>query len=526
MKHAFNIILIAAMAVAGSIGARAGMREEPSNSELLQTLDQRIRQRAVFCDRRKAKGDSIQNLIDLTDDPRQKLPLLLESIEVWRGLSTDSVVNICNRGMAIARETHDSVYMQQFFLNRAHAFFFRGQSHDCLADIAHVESMGVRPEVKYFYHYVGHVAYTTLADFYSEDQQWTDYMNKGRYHIKALVDMNKKGSAPHYYYDGMLDFIDGNPAKMINKFQKVIEMTSPGDMIHPLAYTFLGHQYELNGDLNRAVNCLSIAAALQVEAANLHEVPTLLLGEILYRNGDITRAGNYLATAIEDATQGNMKFNMMRFNRTLLDVNKEIESDSVRQYWTLVIMVVLLVGLIVILCFMIRGKRGEVKKLRKAESRLERANLAKETYITEFMSLCSSYIESLEDYNKMSKRKITAGQADELLAFIKSGKIIDEQREKFFDVFDRAFLQLFPDYLKQVNALLLPDKQITVSNPGVLTAELRILALSRLGIDDVQVVSRFLGISTNTIYTYRNKLRTRAIDRTTFDENARMIGVV
>ena len=50
----------------------------------------------------------------------------------------------------------------------------------------------------------------------------------------------------------------------------------------------------------------------------------------------------------------------------------------------------------------------------------------------------------------------------------------------------------------------------------MLTTELRVLALSRLGIEDASIIARFLGISTNTIYTYRNKLRTRAINRTTF----------
>ena len=60
------------------------------------------------------------------------------------------------------------------------------------------------------------------------------------------------------------------------------------------------------------------------------------------------------------------------------------------------------------------------------------------------MNLCSSYIESLEDYNRMSKRKITAGQTEELLAYIKSGRIIEEQRHKFYDVFDDALLHIFP----------------------------------------------------------------------------------
>ncbi|WP_304382321.1 DUF6377 domain-containing protein [uncultured Duncaniella sp.] len=85
-------------------------------------------------------------------------------------------------------------------------------------------------------------------------------------------------------------------------------------------------------------------------------------------------------------------------------------------------------------------------------------------------------------------------------------------------------LHIFPTYIEDVNKLLQPDKQIVLSSPGILTTELRVLALSRLGIDDAAVIARFLGISTNTIYTYRNKLRTRAVDRASFEEDAKKIG--
>ncbi len=78
--------------------------------------------------------------------------------------------------------------------------------------------------------------------------------------------------------------------------------------------------------------------------------------------------------------------------------------------------------------------------------------------------------------------------------------------------------------MNEVNKLLLPDKQFPVDT--VFNTELRILALTRLGIDDSATIARFLGISTNTIYTYRNKMRSRAIDRTTFDDEIKQIDAV
>ena len=77
-----------------------------------------------------------------------------------------------------------------------------------------------------------------------------------------------------------------------------------------------------------------------------------------------------------------------------------------------------------------------------------------------------------------------------------------------------------------MNRLLLPDKQIVTSAPNVLTTELRVLAFSRLGIDDSAQVARFLGVTLNTIYTYRNKLRNKAIARETFDADVMKIGAI
>ena len=48
----------------------------------------------------------------------------------------------------------------------------------------------------------------------------------------------------------------------------------------------------------------------------------------------------------------------------------------------------------------------------------------------------------------------------------------------------------------------------------------------RLGIDDSTRLSKFLGLSLNTIYTYRNKLKSRAVDRGSFEAEVKKIGLI
>lgn len=104
--------------------------------------------------------------------------------------------------------------------------------------------------------------------------------------------------------------------------------------------------------------------------------------------------------------------------------------------------------------------------------------------------------------------------------------MLEEQTQLFYDNFDDVFVKVFPTFVHDVNQLLVPDKRITLPEGSLLNTELRILAFTRLGITDAASVARFLDLSLNTIYTYRNKLRNRAIDRDTFEKNVMEIGKI
>lgn len=156
-------------------------------------------------------------------------------------------------------------------------------------------------------------------------------------------------------------------------------------------------------------------------------------------------------------------------------------------------------------------------------SRLEDANKTKDVYITQFLNLCSIYMDKLNQFNKVVNRKISAGKVDDLFKLTKSGKFVEEQSREFYEVFDDAFLHIYPTFVTDVNALLLPDKQIVLREGERLNTDLRILALMRLGIDDTSRIAQMLNYSVYTIYTYRNKFKGRAINREDFEKNVMSI---
>ncbi len=177
--------------------------------------------------------------------------------------------------------------------------------------------------------------------------------------------------------------------------------------------------------------------------------------------------------------------------------------------------------IIVITFFLVR----QLRRMKAMQSRLVEANRSKEVYISQFMVLCSVYIDKLNQFNSLVNRKIGAGKTDELYRLTKTGKLVEEQTHDFYSVFDDAFLHIYPTFVEDVNSLLIPFGQIVLKDGEQLNTDLRILACIRLGLVDANRISHILNFSVNTIYSYRNRLRNRAIVRDTFEADLMRLGL-
>ena len=93
----------------------------------------------------------------------------------------------------------------------------------------------------------------------------------------------------------------------------------------------------------------------------------------------------------------------------------------------------------------------------------------------------------------------------------------------FYENFDNAFLNIFPNFVDEVNKLLQEGGKIEVKQGKRLTTESRVLALIRIGITDNQSIANILRASLTTIYTYRSKLKARALDKDSFETQVKGI---
>jgi DNA-binding CsgD family transcriptional regulator len=165
-------------------------------------------------------------------------------------------------------------------------------------------------------------------------------------------------------------------------------------------------------------------------------------------------------------------------------------------------------------------------QLSTLNSQLTESNRVKEEYIGRFMSLCSQYIDKIDDFRKMVNKKMKNKELDELFRLSKSTELKERELEELYQNFDSVFLHLFPNFVNDFNALLQPDVQIHPKEDNRLTTEIRIFALIRLGIEDSSKIAEFLHYSVNTIYNYRARIKNGAIDnRESFERRIKQLGL-
>jgi DNA-binding CsgD family transcriptional regulator len=277
------------------------------------------------------------------------------------------------------------------------------------------------------------------------------------------------------------------------------------------------------------------------------------LAMILFKENQIDKAHQYINFSFADVVFYNSSFRYGAISNILPIINKVHEINSEKQknklHWYLYTISLLTFILLLTVIYIYRQlknlsrARKELQelnnqlkivneslinanqKLTGLYGELSESNHIKEYYIGNFLSICSNYIEKLDMHRKMVKKMIVAKQFVELFEKTKSSQLIDEELELFYKNFDATFLNIYPDFVKQLNDLLLPEERIILKKGDLLNTELRIFALIRLGISDSANIAKLLRYSVNTIYNYRVKIKNKAaVPRDDFEKLILNIG--
>ncbi len=478
----------------------------------LRDLDQSLSKRQLYCSKRQHYIDSLTALYN-ADSDRQEL--LMQIGRAYTGFDNDSALTYFRRGTQLPSPQNLPYKWELASLLPLGGFFETAVSTFDSIDVSTVPDSLLAS-----YYDAGRQMHSYIAAFFRS------YPDVSRPHEQAALDMQArllltlpKDSPEYRFNEAEYHFLNGRTELARVLLGEVLESSRPHDKLRARAAHHLSSIAKNDSDTEAYTYYLAVSANADVMSATREVASLQELGTTVYAAGDIARAHTYLSSALENAVECGAPLRMIETSRSLPIIERAHSANLAANRRTIYYIIGAMSVLMLVLITVLLVLRHEMHRMAALQENLRTANTAKEVYISQFLQLCSIYMDKLNQFCKIATRKLAAGQADELYRMTRSGKFVEEQSRDFYEVFDNAFLHIYPGFVSQVNALLRPDAQITLAAGEMLNTDLRILAFMRLGIEESARIAQILNYSLNTIYSYRNRLKARAINRDTFEDD-------
>jgi cell division protein FtsB/DNA-binding CsgD family transcriptional regulator len=390
----------------------------------------------------------------------------------------------------------------------------------------------------------------------------TEYMQGTQYAeecVNRLIDLRRSTTGinvPSDNIDYQLTLAEsmadsGQPQQAIDLLNKLLSQYKSGERIYSIITSTMSFHYAQMGDKQNQMQYLIKSAESDLEGCIRENTSLRTIADLLFDEGDIDRAYRYMRVAVDDANFYGTRLRNIQSSRIVPKILSAYQTKQERNHrnmvWLLaaisVIALLLVGGVILIYQLLKRYRRlneqkkaineqlrqvnaqlgDTVEQLHESNSLLREREKLKEEYIARFLTLSSRFIDRGEEQRKALYRLHRDRKTEELARELKSTHFGAENAHLFYENFDNAFLNIYPNFVDEVNKLLQDGGKIEVKQGKRLTTESRVLALIRIGIMDNQSIANILRASLTTIYTYRSKLKARAINKDDFEARVKAI---
>lgn len=513
---------------------------------LIHRLDKVMEQRDTYTKEKEKKIELLrQNARRATTD--------IDRFEAWGHLfdeyisfDTDSALYAATVREETARHLNDTPLIDNARLNMAMILSSTGNYKECLDILNQIPSKRIPSYLLPYYYHIHRSTYGAMADMALRPADRKKYTHLTDAYRDSLLMVNAHDSL----YHTLIQADALNTAKQYRQSARLMHSYMDS---HPLdnhleaifAYTLAQAYHGMQDPVSEKYYLLKSAIA-DLQSGHREYTAPQQLAMILYKEGDLNRAYQLMKIALDDASRSNSRQRIVEINEAFPIINAMyLEHQTLiqrRLRSSLIVIGALLILLLISAVYLIaqirRVKRAHIA-LREVNTRLETINSAlnaantrlteanriideqsylKTEYIGHYMSMSRQNIEALQAYRFHLRKLLVAGKTTEVIATLDSQKDIQTAFKAFFHEFDHTFLKLFPDFISELNQLLLPEYRLPERTNDDLTTELRVFALIRLGITDSNDIAKFLGTSISTVYNYRTRMRNRAAgNRDNFD---------
>jgi hypothetical protein len=550
-----NIFILFAILLLMSLRASADI------DSLQLVLNSKLSSRSAYDQKKvlsieKIRGNLKRNYASLTQryDNYDKL------FEAYKSYIHDSAYVYCKMLNATARSLNDDKKINLSKMKMGLVLVSAGMFKEGLDTLKLVDLSRLDAKERYGYLFLQARSNFDLADYDKISDYYTKYNAAGLNYCDSILNSAEPTSYEYLSAEGLKSIRQQQYLKASNIYEHILTLKQ-SYQDSAINLSCLSFTYFEQKKMQLGLEMLIKAAIIDNSHSTKEGVALTNLANYLYQQGDIKTAFRYINYAIDDANFYGARHREAQISNIMPIIQSERVNGIEKQKNLLTIYALTITLLIVVVIIFTYITLRQLKKLRFADRlileknadlnnvnhsltevnseldrsnrtlshiniKLDEANLIKDEYIGYFFNIHSSYIEKIEKLKRSVEKNIKAENYNEISMVFKKLDM-DLERENLSHSFDKVFLNLFPNFVNDFNALFIDNYRIELPDEHLLNTELRIFALIRLGIDENETIAKILNYSVNTIYTYKTKVKNRSfIPNEEFEDKIMQINAV
>lgn len=520
------------------------------NRKLLHSLDSLLEQQDLFVRVKEERIKQLKMQYSRVKDVKELYAMNRMVYLEYRVYDADSALHYINKNIQLAQQTNNRTWEVVSLLEQSFVLTSSGLLTEALKAVSDIQPEELPQNLRSEYFGRLCTLYSRLRDYSSENSQLSEHYNnlqkafRDSVYLTATPDELRYWNCRAWLYLGTPEI---EPVKQA--FEENKQTLSNDSRKYSIATYNLSAIYRSENNESKYLENLILSAMADIRSVNGDIGSLQEIAEYLFKHGEIDRAYNYILYCSQKAMLFHNRVRIVKMSHLQNQIYKAYQEQSRTQQKRLQASLIAVSFLFLVLIGAFLFIRKQMRRLKEANLKLDstnqklsvnmdalstahqrleevnmqlkdlntqlqevndqlrESNYVKEEYIGYVFNICSTYISKLEEFRKNINRKLKVGQIEDVKAITDSSATASNELKEFYQNFDTIFLHLYPDFVGDFNALLLPEERIELKEGELLNTELRIHALIRLGITDSVKIADFLHCSAQTVYN--NRLRTR-----------------
>lgn len=512
---------------------------------LLKVLDETIERSEFYSNQREAKLAKLRSLLQTVHSNQGRYNIYNRMYAEYQSYKYDSAYVYAGNMLKTAQVLNNPNLISESKIALAFSCVSAGLYKEATEISNSIDTSQLAVNYKASLYAFRSTLYMNMADFSAPEPYYTDYRLNSMRYCRDAIGLLQKGSPEAIMIEIRQSQLEYDYVKATIIAQKYLSGKQSNLHDYAIVASMLGFFYQVQKDSTRAVEYFAKAAIADIKLATKETSAIRQLAELLYIQGDLQHAYAYASQALNDANFYNARQRKIEVGRILpiiesgrFEIIKQ-QKDQLLIYAGIIS--VLFILFVIATLIILKQKKGlnsarllilkqneeliqsneeltQVQKkiskqnieLLQINEKLKETHRIKDEYIGYFFSTNSTYLEKMEEYRKQVARKVRNRQFEELIELANSSDMRKE-REDMFALFDQIFMKLFPDFVNRYNQLFNEEDRVIIKPAGILTPEIRIFALIRLGITDSERIAQFLDFSLSTVKNYKTKVKNRSV---------------